>query len=303
MVELYPQNALPELVQKVEQTRREAARTSDSRWRPHLGASIIGRPCDREIWYSFRWVKDPVDTTDGQLLRLFERGQLEEERFVSELRALGNGIEILDKDPRTGEQFTVWADWQHFGGSMDGCGRNIPYRGKEWHVLEFKTHNSKSFNKLRTDGVRVAKFEHYAQMQTYMRLTGMRRALYCAVCKETDELYYEVVYFDEVVAHQLAVRAEKIVFDPVAPARISDSPDSEKCQWCSYKDICFKDEQPVQNCRTCKYSRPERDGEWRCKFNFNFHYPDVHCQVNEVLDHKAQLTGCEEYRMREDIKS
>ena len=48
---------------------------------------MIGRPCDREIWYGFRWFKKPE--FPGRMLRLFERGHKEEFRFVKYLRRIG----------------------------------------------------------------------------------------------------------------------------------------------------------------------------------------------------------------------
>ena len=47
----------------------------------HLGASILGRDCPREIWYSFRWVHR--EKHEPRMLRLFIRGHLEEPRFIA----------------------------------------------------------------------------------------------------------------------------------------------------------------------------------------------------------------------------
>lgn len=55
--------------------------------RTHLGASGIGNRCPRQTWYGFRWAYMKNHT--GRLLRLFDRGHLEEERFVSFLREAG----------------------------------------------------------------------------------------------------------------------------------------------------------------------------------------------------------------------
>ena len=146
--------------------------------RPHLGASLIGKKCLRAIWYQWRWAKDIRH--DGALLYLFERGQDEEKKFEEKLKSIG--INIVTVDPRTGEQFR-FCMMGHFGGSMDGCANNVPTQdgmvSEKWHVVEMKTHNEKSFNKLVKDGVFKAKPEHYYQMQCYMGFTGMQR-LYIA---------------------------------------------------------------------------------------------------------------------------
>jgi hypothetical protein len=59
----------------------------DDGHRNHLGASLIGRECLRELWYVFRWVKHVEH--DGRMQRLFKRGHFEEPRFASYLRGIG----------------------------------------------------------------------------------------------------------------------------------------------------------------------------------------------------------------------
>ena len=120
--------------------------------RPYLWASQIGRRCERELWLSFRWVSRPQ--FDGRMLRLFRRGQREEAAFVEDLRAIGVIVHDVDRD---GRQFTVEAHGGHFRGHLDGAAVGIPEAPGTWHVLEFKTHNSKSFDKLTKDGVRLAR--------------------------------------------------------------------------------------------------------------------------------------------------
>lgn len=65
-----------------------------------LGASQIGRECERQLWYGFRWAT-MGEAFDGRMLRLFNRGHREEAVFVEELR--GIGCDVRDVDPSTGE--------------------------------------------------------------------------------------------------------------------------------------------------------------------------------------------------------
>lgn len=62
----------------------EAAQTGD---RAHLGASQIGEPCERKLVYSFRHACKAK--FDGRMLRLFDRGHREEERFLTYLAQVG----------------------------------------------------------------------------------------------------------------------------------------------------------------------------------------------------------------------
>ena len=181
------------------------ARQGDG-FRDHLGASIIGKSCARALWYDFRWVMPSRHS--GRLLRLFETGQLEEDRLVRNLRT--TGASVLEVDPETGRQFRVEAHGGHFGGSLDGVAISILEAPKTWHVLEFKTHGTKSFADLTAKGVLVSKPQHGAQMQIYMHLTGITRALYMAVCKNTDALHIERVEANPAMAERLLDKAGRV---------------------------------------------------------------------------------------------
>ena len=144
---------------------------ADDGFRAHLGASLIGRECERALWYGFRWttrLRHP-----GRMLRLFETGQREEARLVANLRRIG--ATVLEVDPETGRQFQVAAHGGHFGGSIDGLALGLPEAPKTWHVLEFKTHSRKSFTALAAKGVEESKPQHFAQMQVYLYLGGLSR--------------------------------------------------------------------------------------------------------------------------------
>ena len=71
-------------------------KTHATDWRrPHLGASLIGHECERALWYSFRWVKVPNHR--GQLLRLFESGNLAEKRLIVELMNIGINVHSMQE--------------------------------------------------------------------------------------------------------------------------------------------------------------------------------------------------------------
>lgn len=249
--------------------------------RPHLGASVIGHPCSRALWYGFRWAL--IKNFDGRMLRLFETGQREEERLIRDLRRIG--VEVSAFDPE-GNQWRVSALGGHFGGSMDGCAVGIPEAPKTWHVLEFKTHNLKSFADLQAKGVMEAKPMHYAQMQVYMELTGMTRALYLAVCKNDDQIHAERVEHDPVAAAKLLAKADRIIFSDEPPARIHDSPSWYECKFCDYHTICHGDAVALVNCRTCAHVTAARDGTWRCEVD----------HTDEPITLEEQRHGCHLHR-------
>jgi len=236
---------------------------ADDGHRPHLGASLIGHACERYLWLTFHWAK--AKKWPGRMLRLFETGQLEEPRIVANLRRIG--VQVHETAP-DGKQWRVSAVGGHFGGSMDAAAVGLPEAPKTWHVLEFKTHNDKSFKELLTKGVEKSKPQHWAQMQTYMGLTGMERAMYVAVCKNTDEIYTERVEFDPTEFAKIMARAERVITAAEPPLRCSNDPSWYVCKMCDFYSLCHGEEAPDVNCRTCAHSTPVVDGEdgkWNCR--------------------------------------
>jgi len=234
--------------------------------RGYLGASVIGHSCERYLWYTFRVCCK--EDFPGRIYRLFETGDLEEIRMVKDLRDIGCTVHETDEH---GNQFAVYALGGHFSGHMDGVALGIPGAEKTWHVLEFKTHNAKSFAKLKKDGVQASKPQHYAQMQAYMHETGMKRALYLACNKNTDELYAERVHYDKNFALNLMTKAERIITATAVPERITTRQDWWECKFCSAHSLCWGIGEtalpvPSINCRQCCHAGPKLDGQarWVC---------------------------------------
>lgn len=230
-------------------------------FRPHLGASLIGHHCNRYLWLTFRFAREA--SFPGRLLRLFDTGHREEDRIVSDLKAIG--CEVYSVDPSTGKQFNYSTFGGHFGGSMDAAVKGLPEAPDTWHVAEFKTHNQKSFDDLTKNGVEKSKPQHFAQMQVYMGFTGMTRAVYIAVNKNTDEIYTERVRYDAKAFKALVDRAEKVIFSKTPPEKISNDPAWYQCRWCDFHAICHSTQAPLPNCRTCAHASPAQDGKWTCE--------------------------------------
>lgn len=269
--------------------------------RDHLGASVGGHRCDRLIWLKFRWAFN--GSIDGRKLRLFERGKREEAWVIRDLRRAG--LVVLDRDPTTQKQFQVRYKG-HVGGSLDGIVlKGVPGAEGSQHVLELKTHGAKSFSYLKEKGVRSAKPEHYAQMQLYMRLRKVDRALYVAICKDNDEIHAERVKLDAEFADALLEKLAALSLLDEAPARLDkDTPpcvltSREGVRYqCDMFELCHAstDEvphatMPERNCRTCTYATPlvgVSEGEklvpvWRCS------------RLNKELGRSRQRKGCDRH--------
>ena len=173
------------------------------------------------------------------------------------------GATVLEVDPETGRQWRVEAHGGHFGGSLDGVALGLPEAPKTWHVLEFKTHGLKSFRELVAKGVAEAKPQHSAQMRIYMHLTGLTRAMYVAVCKDTDDLHVERVRADADAAERLLAKASRVIHAARPPSRISEDPAWFECRFCDHHDLCHGDAAAVVTCRSCLHATPV-EGGWHC---------------------------------------
>lgn len=222
--------------------------------RPHFGLSLAGHHCERYLWLNFRWAVQ--EKFDGRMLRLFKRGQDEEARFADSLRVAGITI------TRDQERVDFGC---HVSGSIDGVAQGLPQSVKP-HLAEMKTHSKKSFDDLNNKGVQVSKPMHYAQMQTYMLGLKLDRALYCAVCKDDDRLYFERVRLDKAFAQGVVDRAKRVALADNAPDPISTRPDWYQCKFCPAYAMCHE-KAPTKhvNCRTCAHSTAKDDGTWRCE--------------------------------------
>jgi len=233
--------------------------------RGYLGASSIGHECERFLWYQFRGACVPE--FEGRLYRLFETGDLEEIRFVRELRAIG--CEVLEVDPETEQQWEVHALGGHFSGHADGAAVGILEAPKTWHVLEFKTHAAKYFAQLLKVAVEAGFPKHYAQTQAYMGLMKLTRALYLARNKNTDDLYSERIRFDSKYFKTLMAKAERIIRSNKPLERCAGRSDDFRCKFCDAHAICWGDPAeaavpiPFRNCETCCHATPELDGKWK----------------------------------------
>ena len=222
------QNSITNIIDKHHEEKKELPR-------PHMGASMLGHPCDRWLWLSFRWAVQPE--FPGRILRLFRRGHQEEPNIIADLKAVG--IEVRDLQNQDRVDFG-----SHVSGSIDAIiDGGVPEAPKKPHIGEFKTHSLKSFNKLNAEGVQKAKPEHYVQMQVYMHGTGIDRALYVAVCKDDDRIYTERVRYIKDVAVKAVDRGRRLALSERMPPPLSTDPSWYQCKFCpSYGIICFREQ-------------------------------------------------------------
>jgi len=242
--------------------------------RGHIGPSQAGDPCERRLWLSFRWAVRK--TFPGRMLRLFKRGQDEEIKIVQLLQAIG--IDVREY----GENQRRVSFGGHVSGSIDGIILSgVPEAPTKAHILECKTHNLKSFETLVKSGVKIAKPEHWIQMQCYMKATDITRALYVAVCKDDDRIHTERVEYDQVAAGVAIDRMQRISTTESIPAPISTDSTWYQCRFCEAHEFCHVSKKTKEvNCRTCGHATPLGTGKWHCM------------RWASIIPEDAQREGC-----------
>jgi len=223
--------------------------------RPHMGCSMLGHPCDRYLWLSFRWAV--IDQFPGRILRLFRRGHQEEDNILAELVAAGLTIISTQAKVDFGS---------HVAGSADAVISGVPEARQKPHLAEFKTHSLASFKALEKEGVEKSKPMHFVQMQVYMLGLSLDRALYYAVCKDNDHIHTERVRLDKAVAEKAVARGRRLAIEERLPPPISTDPTWWQCKFCPAHRFCHQTHLTKEvNCRTCALVTPLPNGQLHCE--------------------------------------
>ena len=245
-----------------------------------INVGDLGTECDRALWYSFRRVSAP-ERIEGRKLRLFETGNIEEERILADLRAIGCDVRS--------QQERVRLVGGHVRGKIDAECVGVPEAPVAVHTVECKSSNEKGFKELLKDGVQKAKPLHYAQCQTYMHARGVERCLYVCVNKNDDDIHAERVRYDVEYCLRMLARAERIINADDPPPKLHEDPSAKMafvCGFCNHNAVCHRGHWPRQHCRTCIFSTPNPSGEnadWSCS---KHHKP---------LTLDEQAAGCDDH--------
>ena len=263
---------------------REPART-------YVGVSAIGG-CPRKVYYGFLMCdRQPFD---ANTLKRFADGHRTEDLIIERLRMV-EGVTLIDRDLDTGKQIEVQDHLGHYLGHTDGEILGIKQAPKTWHVLEIKCVGDQvfaKFQKLKRDFGEKAVLKqwnetYYAQAQQYMLYRGMTRH-YMVVASAGGRMWDSIrTDLDVEAAEYYSDRARQIIEEPgIVPDRISENASYYQCRWCEFNHVCHDGDSPPRNCRTCVYSQPIDEGNWRCGFH------------DKVLAASEQRDGCEHQRYR-----
>ncbi len=103
-----------------------------------------------------------------------------------------------------------------------------------------------------------------AQMQIYMELTGLTRAIYVAVCKDTDDLHIERIRADGDAAERLLAKAGRVIdARPTTDAHLRGSGLVGVPVLRPPRGLPRRTTPPPITCRSCLHATPV-EGGWHC---------------------------------------
>lgn len=199
------------------------------KWKPsgkYLSMSKLN-DCARSLWIDYN-DDDHKFSAEPRMHRVFTHGFFVEYLVFYLMEEAG--IKVTDK-----------RDWLrgfdgHLRGQTDG---RVKIDG-EACVLEIKSSNANRFAQATQYGIKTTWPKYYAQAQTYMGFTGMRKTLFAVYSKNDSDLYFEMVPFDEEAFLMLKNKASLIIKSPVPMLREFDPEFDFTCRWCHNRDECLK---------------------------------------------------------------
>lgn len=238
--------------------------------RPYLGMSQIGEKCYRKLQFD-HYVAYSFEISN-RIKRIFKFGHSAEADMIEDLKQIGIEVE--------GRQQSLIGVAGHWKGHVDGIAGDM--------LVEFKTHNDKSFKDVVKKKVKESKPTHYAQMIAYMGYLELKKGLYMAYNKNDSSYYIEYVYFDEEYFKELKRKQMEVISAEVLLPRVgSGTPTWFECKFCSASDVCFGKKKILEHCRTCTHVDVLDEGKWNCSLH------------NKDLTVDEQMQGCDSYSKSE----
>lgn len=217
--------------------------------RNYLGASRLGVACERALQYEYQHIPtDPGRDFSGRLLRIFAVGHQLEDLAVQWLCAAG--FDLFTRKAN-GAQFGFCVAGGRIKGHVDGIVNGGPIDlGLGYPAIwECKTMNDKSWRDTVKNGVVKSKPVYAAQVavyQAYMEssIPGVSQnpALFTAINKDTQEIWFELLRFDGGLAQRMSDRAVNIICATDANellSRFATTPTHMECKFCAWQDRCW----------------------------------------------------------------
>lgn len=244
-------NHRPKLSEKINLLIDKALTAEHSKQssRDYLGASRLGVSCNRALQFEYTDTpKDEDQNFTGRTLKIFQAGHVFEELMIKWLRLAGINL-ITQK--QNGNQFGFAVAGGKVKGHIDGVIIDAP-EDLEFNfpmLWECKSLNDKSWKDVVKKGLFVSKPIYAAQVaiyQAYMenQIEGICKnpALFTAINKDTAEIHFELVPFDQELAQKTSDKAVKILCATVAQEllpRIATDSTHFECKFCPWQQRCW----------------------------------------------------------------
>ncbi|WP_445938351.1 hypothetical protein [Pseudomonas sp.] len=211
--------------------------------RQYLGASRLGTSCERALQYEF--AQAPVDhgrDIQGRILRIFERGHVNETSMVAWLHCAGFDLRTHHSN---GEQFGFSDANGRLQGHIDGVIVGGPEGFAYPALWENKCLGSKAWRDLEKNGLAIAKPIYAAQVAIYQAYLELHEhpAIFTAVNADTMEIYTELVPFDAALAQRMSDRAVKVITATEAQELLPRAFNDQThfgCRMCAWQDRCWR---------------------------------------------------------------
>lgn len=201
--------------------------------RGYIGCSVIGHECDRYIWLN-KYGKQLKYEIPFRLGRIFERGNLEEERIFSSIKKL-SCVELISTQLSFANSILQ--------GSCDGV---IKDKQGNQYILELKTMNDGNFKRLKKHGLSKSNATYWSQCQAYMHLAiellllDFKGVLFLAVNKNDESMYEELIEYDPLVGEGLVAKAKRIDgLEEMPDGIFSAEKKPQACFNCSFHKHCY----------------------------------------------------------------
>lgn len=197
--------------------------------RSYLGASILGKECERQLYFDYN---DPILNQDPRIERIFNMGHLLESYVIALLKF--SGYKVHHVDGENDAQFG-FKDGK-IAGNIDG----VIIIEDHPHLLEIKSASDKRFNEMVKKGVKISDHVYFVQMQIYMHYMELDKALFVAINKNNCEIHTELVSYDRMTAEYYIKRGRELVELQEPPAVKYKSSAYLACKFCNYRERCWK---------------------------------------------------------------
>lgn len=199
--------------------------------RNYIGASSIGRSCNRAIWYEFRGAQRPE--IPPTLQRIFDTGKQLEGMILGYIELAG--LSITRASAKNNFLYLEDTELPIFQGHCDAI---LHLTEMESVIVEIKTANNSSFNQFVNHGLIKWSESYYSQIQAYMGMSNRQKAVILVINKDNAELHHEWVHFNQAHYDNLRRKAQMISEATTEPERINKSPLFYICSRCSFKSVC-----------------------------------------------------------------